>query len=98
MKNLQQYSKDLTILFVEDDLNASDEIADILSIIFKKVFVAMDGVEALAQYNTHDDIDLILTDINMPRLNGIGLIEKVREQNKDIPIIVLSAHSEVNYF
>jgi len=98
MKNLQQHSKDLTILFVEDDFNASDEISDILSIIFKKVIVAIDGIDALNKYEAEDDIDLLLTDINMPRLNGIGLIEKIREQNKDIPIIVLSAHSEVNYF
>jgi len=98
MKNLKQHSKNLTILFVEDDINASDEISDILSIIFKKVIVAIDGIDALNKYEAVDDIDLILTDINMPRLNGIGLIEKIREQNKDIPIIVLSAHSEVNYF
>jgi len=98
MKDLKLASKDLTILYAEDDINTQNEISDILRLLFKDVFTADDGEDALIQYKQHPEIDLILTDINMPKLNGIDLVRTIRAEKDSIPIIVLSAHSEVDYF
>ena len=56
---------------------------------------AEDGVAALEWLSTNDLPDLMLTDINMPRLDGFGLIEKVREQDRhrNLPILVLTTES-----
>jgi len=98
MKRLKLASKDLTILYAEDDIRAREEVSDILNLIFNKVLVAKDGQDAFTQYKNEKNIDLILTDLNMPNLTGIELIQNIREQKDDIPIIILSAHSEIHYF
>ncbi|MBP8231512.1 response regulator [Rhizorhabdus sp.] len=53
---------------------------------------AEDGVAALEWLAEHDRPDLLITDINMPRLDGLGLVEAVRslDRHRDIPILVLS--------
>ena len=61
-----------------------------------EVIAASDGIDALKKLETTDSLDLILTDINMPNLDGIGLIQKVREmpKYKFIPILVLTTESQ----
>jgi two-component system chemotaxis response regulator CheY len=56
------------------------------------VIVACDGMEAVEMLPTRD-VDLIITDLNMPNMDGFELIKAVRENdnNKDIPIIILSS-------
>ncbi|RYM05172.1 response regulator transcription factor [Sporolactobacillus sp. THM7-7] len=80
------------VLVVDDD----KEIRDAIDIYLKnegiKVFKAADGIEAIEKLN-EENIQLILLDIMMPRLDGISTTFKIREQ-KNIPIIILSAKSE----
>lgn len=51
---------------------------------------AFDGAEGLKKFKSEDDISIIITDIKMPNMNGISLIEKVREIDPNIPIIIES--------
>ncbi|WP_281951213.1 GGDEF domain-containing response regulator [Nitrosophilus kaiyonis] len=86
--------KNLTFLFVEDEESIRENIYEILSPLFKKIYLAKDGKEGLEIYENHQEIDLIITDIMMPNLDGISMVEKIREINKEIPIIYVTAFSE----
>ncbi len=101
LKEVQEYSKDLNILFVEDDLLVQKETLSILEFFFNKIEVANDGVEALDKYinykkESNNYYDIIITDINMPNKDGIELISDINKINNLQPIIVMSAHSESN--
>lgn len=54
---------------------------------------AQDGVEAFGKFQG-GNFDLIITDINMPKMNGIGLITEVRKINTEVPIIVVTTESK----
>jgi len=97
-KLLEQDDK-LSILYVEDNKFVQDSTMDMLEIYFDNIVIADDGQEGLEKYiqyyqDNGEYFDIILTDINMPRMNGIELIEKVKEINEKQNIIVLSAHNE----
>lgn len=90
-KQLQQIS----ILYVEDDAIVRAQTEKILTKLFKKVYVAVDGKEGLDIYKkSSDDIDIVITDINMPKLNGLDMIDQINNMTKSIPTIVTSAHSD----
>lgn len=97
LQELQDFSKDLKVLYVEDNKEARDSTYDTLGEFFDNITVAVDGVEGLEQFR-NNQFDLIITDINMPRLNGIDMISKIRETNKDIAILIVSAYNESGYF
>lgn len=61
-----------------------------------EVLVAADGLEALNRLS--ETVDLLVTDIHMSNLNGVELILKVKESNRDIPIIALSKAGPVSGF
>ena len=89
----------LSLLYVEDDPHTREGTLSILHEIFPTIYVACDGEEGLALYRENaQKIDLIITDLTMPKLNGLEMIERIRETNKEIAIIVFSAHNESSYF
>ncbi len=101
-KKLFSQTKDLSLLLVEDYEPLRNDMAEMLDDLFKHVVVASDGSEALSLYHehyaTHDkNFDLIITDIQMPVMNGVELSEAVRHINADQQIIVLSAHTDSDY-
>jgi PAS domain S-box-containing protein len=90
--------KRLTLLYVEDDDVIRLELSQLLMSFFSTVHIAKNGKEGLRTYlENQDKIDLILTDINMPELNGINMIKKVREFDKKIPIIFATAYSDSEF-
>ncbi|MEA3553872.1 MAG: response regulator [Campylobacterota bacterium] len=87
--------KQSTLLYVEDDLNISGFFSNIMGQIFKKMYISYDGNEGLEVFKKHkDEIDIVITDINMPKLSGIDMIEYIREINYDVPIIIISAFGD----
>ncbi len=85
--------KDISILLVEDEIELSEYLLEYLQLFFLKVYCAKDGQEAYKMYlDKHPDI--ILTDINIPFIDGLTLISKIRERDLDTKIVVMSAHSE----
>ena len=87
--------KQSTLLYVEDDLNVSGIFCNIMGQTFKKMHVAYDGDEGLEIFEKYkDEIDIIITDINMPKLSGIDMIEHIRKINYDVPIIITSAFGD----
>ena len=87
--------KRFTLLYVEDDDMIRGELSQLLMSFFSVVHVSKNGKEGLRTYlENQDDIDLILTDVNMPELNGIDMIKKIREFDRKIPVIFATAHSD----
>lgn len=87
--------QDISILFVEDDDEVRKNTQYMLKNYFKTIDTANDGLEALDLfYKYHHDI--IITDIKMKGMDGIELIHTIREYDKNIPIIIMSAYSDEN--
>ena len=96
MKEIIKRTKTLKLLYVEDDEISRLSIKDLLSSFFTSITVTKDGKEGLKQFQ-ENDFDIILSDINMPKLNGIDMVIEIRKLNKEIPVIFLSAHNESKY-
>jgi len=87
-----------TILYVEDDLELQTNISLILNNFFDKVLIASDGDEAYDIYLENQNIiDIIITDINMPNTDGIQLCKHIREYQKELPIVIISAYTNTDY-
>ena len=85
--------KTLTILYAEDDLIIRDSISRILKMFFNEVYTANDGNEALEIYQ-NNKIDVLMLDYVMPNLDGYQTARIIREINKKIPIIIVSAYTD----
>jgi len=88
--------KNFTILYVEDDEMVRNNAVEYLERVAKKVIEAKDGKEALGLWKEYKP-DIIITDISMPRLNGIDMASYIRAHDKDVQIIVATAHSDTEY-
>ncbi|MDY0121584.1 MAG: response regulator transcription factor [Sulfurimonas sp.] len=86
----------LTLLFIEDNEAFAKNTIDFLQIYFGKVLHTTTLKEALVLFETEDP-DLILSDIKVEDGNGLEFIQQVRRRNKEIPIIVMSAHKEEEF-
>lgn len=94
-KGNQIETKNLTLLLVEDEAPILDSSYRILSTFFKEVITASNGKEGLTQYIEYkNEIDIILTDIRMPEMNGIDMIKEIRKKNSNIPIYIVSGDLE----
>jgi DNA-binding response OmpR family regulator len=85
--------KSLTVLYAEDDLIIQESISRILKMFFKEVYVANDGNEALSIYE-NNKIDVLILDYVMPNVDGYQIAKTIREINKKIPIIIVSAYTD----
>ncbi len=83
----------LTLLYAEDDPQSRKNYAFVLEEYFSEVYLAEDGREALDLYHEKKP-DVLLLDISMPFINGLDVAKFVRTTNKEIPIIMLTAHAE----
>ena len=89
--------KAVKILFVEDEQDLITIISDTLTKLQANFITAHNGKEALDILKENGDIDLVVTDINMPIMNGLELIEEVRKTDKKLPFVIMSAHTEPEY-
>ncbi len=81
------------ILIVEDEPTISEGIAEALSADGMESTPAFDGIQALELFSS-EPFDLVLLDIMIPNLNGYDVCRKIREQDKRVPILILSAKTE----
>ena len=89
------FFKKLSVLFAEDDDIIRAQVTETLRIFFGKIFIAKDGEEAFEIFKIEKP-DIILSDIKMPKMDGLQLIEKIREENQSKPIIILTSYSDQN--
>lgn len=90
---MQDILKTLKILIVEDEKRLAQLLKEAINDSFYKVVIAKDGIEGLKKYKIFKP-DIIITDIMMPKLDGLDMTIKIKEIDSTIPIIVLSAHSD----
>jgi two-component system cell cycle response regulator len=88
--------KKLNILFVEDDKLVNETLSFIFKKYVKTIFNAYNGEEGLKIFkNNH--IDIVISDIQMPKMNGIEMAKEIRKINENIPIIFTTAFEESKY-
>ena len=91
------YSQQLTLLYVEDNDDARMGGLFILEELFGNVIVAHDGEEGLQKFKDNT-IDIVMTDVNMPKMNGLEMVNAIRLLNAQTPILIVSAYNESGYF
>ncbi|MCW8894910.1 MAG: response regulator transcription factor [Sulfurimonas sp.] len=101
-KNLLNHTQKLSVLFAEDHEDLRENVTEILKTFFHTVNSSSNGEEALAQYRQYSDTnakhyDIVISDIRMPRLNGVELVEKIYKINPNQIIIIVSAHDDTKY-
>jgi len=96
---MDKYSvlQNITVLVVEDEKHALEELSNVLSLYCKKCYTASNGEEGLNSFKTHAP-DIILTDIGMPKMSGIEMILEIRKINDKLPIIVSSIFNDTDIF
>lgn len=91
IKKLEALMKDLNILLVEDELDLRAIIAESIEPYVNDIYEASNGSDGLELFFSNS-IDLIITDINMVRMNGLKMVRNIREYNPKIPTIFLTAY------
>lgn len=92
-ENQKALLKNMNLLYIEDHEKTTKDIEKIFSIFFRNIYVSSNGEDALKMYE-ENHIDIIITDINMPKMDGIEFIETIRKSNKKISIIILTAYAD----
>ncbi|MFY9071341.1 EAL domain-containing response regulator [Aliarcobacter butzleri] len=90
--------KNMSILYVEDEKDLREVTHEILKSFTKNQYIAENGQEGLELFKKYEkNIDLIVTDINMPILNGLEMAKEIKNINPNIPIIITTAFSNKEY-
>jgi CheY-like chemotaxis protein len=96
--NLKDFIKTLNVLYVEDEISAREISTKILKIFFNSVDAKENGLEGYLafkeKYLNNERYDLIISDINMPILDGMEMLEKIREMDTQVPVIFITARHE----
>jgi len=95
--NIIKTNKNITILYVEDEKGIRESLQKALKYFCDTLYVASDGMEGLVLYKEYAP-DIVITDIRMPKMNGIEMAKKIMEINDRQHLIFTTAHSESDYF
>ena len=98
MEDLKNFIKTLNVLYVEDEDSAREITAKMLKRFFNNVEACENGLEGYLSFQkkhaNQEIYDLIISDINMPKLDGIDMTQKIREIDNEVPIIFITARHE----
>jgi PAS domain S-box-containing protein len=102
IKSLYEVTKNLSVLYVEDDPYVLEQYTRFFRKFFNHVNTAVDGKEALDKYDQYKkennkNYDLIISDITMPNMTGIELSENILKKEPTQQILIVSAHNESSY-
>jgi len=89
-------SKNITVLYVEDDDVARENGVEYLQNYFDTIYEANNAITALDYYEKYNP-NIIITDIQMPKLNGLDFVKKIRQKDEQTQIIVITAYSDTHY-
>lgn len=88
---------DLRVLYVEDDFDTREAVSEMLQRWITELYQAENGRQGLELFKEHQ-IDLIISDLRMPLMDGLEMFKAIREMDGNIQIIVTSAYSDTDYF
>lgn len=91
------FLKTLSVLYVEDEKNIRDGLAVFMGRRFAQVDTAADGKEGLDKFKATNH-DIVITDVRMPIMDGLEMARRIKEISMDVPIIVVTAYNETDYF
>ncbi len=99
LKELLEHTQTLSVLFIEDNFDVRIQLMKLLENFFSDIDVEVDGEEGLKRFKEYYSsngtfYDLIITDLSMPRFDGISLCKEISKINEDQTILVISAHTE----
>lgn len=98
VSDLVAITKGIKVLYVEDDEQTREEIASTLSYFFDDIYLAKNGQEGLDKYLANkEDIELVITDIIMPKMDGLEMIEKIRDIDQGVSILLFSAYGDIKH-
>ena len=98
MQKVNKYLKKLNLLYVEDEKNIRETFFQLMKKYFRHVYVAKNGKEGLEVFESHkDEIDIIITDIEMPKKDGLSMIKEIKKIKSDIPTIFTTAFQDTNH-
>jgi len=86
------FQSNFSILYVEDDTNLRDKYTQLLKLYFQNVYEACDGEEAIEKYLLYKP-NIVILDINIPKINGLKVAKEIRKDNENILLIMLTAYS-----
>jgi len=89
--------KSIKILYVEDEEYVREFTGKTIGSLVKEVVLAENGKVGLDRFIESPDFDLIITDINMPKMGGLEMCAEIRKINHEIPIVITSAHNDPNF-
>ena len=91
--------KKINVLYVEDDETIMKTFSKILQKVFNNVITATNGVEGLETFKANqENIDIVITDIKMPKMDGLDMAGEIKKIDPDMPCILTTAHGEYEYF
>ena len=93
---LKNSYKNIKILYVEDDEIARENGVEYLQNFFETIYEASDAIVALQLYEKYKP-NIIITDIQMPKLNGLEFVKKIRQKDKKTQIIIITAFCDKDY-
>ncbi|NTV13700.1 MAG: PAS domain S-box protein [Desulfobulbaceae bacterium] len=91
-----QQKFDISLMYIEDDQPTRAMIEAILQRRVRELFVATNGADGLALFREHHP-DLVVTDIRMPVMDGLAMARMIREESREVLLIVTSAHSDTQF-
>lgn len=87
--------KTIKLLYVEDDPGILEQVELLYSKIFQKLYIAQDGVEGLERFKENiDDIDIVVSDISMPNMNGLDMAKEMLTLKPNLPLVLTTAHTD----
>ena len=97
LKELVKKSSQLRLLYVEDNEDARNSTKGLLSDFFSDITVCVNGEDGLEKFKNDGKFDIVITDINMPKMDGLEMSKKIKEIDNNVEIIVVSAHNEKSF-
>ncbi len=85
-----------SLLYIEDDDGLRESNQIIFEALFQKVWVAKNGVEGLELFQ-QKEIDFVITDLNLPMMNGVEMLKRIFALNPELRTIVYTAYKEYEY-
>ena len=96
LEEILALTKNLSVLIVEDELALRESFQFLLQNLFAEVDTAEDGQEALNKMDERD-YDIVLTDLSMPRMSGLRLVDTIRTKSQSQIVVAISAHDDEEF-
>jgi len=96
LEKILALTKNLSVLIVEDELALRESFQFLLQNLFAEVDTAEDGQEALNKMDERD-YDIVLTDLSMPRMSGLRLVDTIRTRSQSQIVVAISAHDDEEF-